>query len=109
MAIKAGVAGVGAIGGGVWKALIQKDIPDMKLAAVADVRKDIPFPVPNLDFAALAEEAEVIVEALPPDIVPSLARAALARGRTLVMISGAALLRFPEIRQWAADSRGRII
>jgi aspartate dehydrogenase len=109
MTINAGMAGVGAIGTVVCKALIENKIPGMRLFALSDIRKDLPFGVPNFGFAELADKSDVIIEALPPDVVPDLAREVLARGKTLVMISGAALLRFPEIKEWAEKSDGRII
>jgi aspartate dehydrogenase len=107
--IKAGMAGVGAIGSVVCKSLKNNGITGMTLAAVSDLRKDLPFDVPNLSFAELADKSDVVIEALPPDIVPDLAKEVLLRGKILVMISGAALLRFPEIREWAEKSSGRII
>src|ERR1700742_1869403 len=109
MTINAGMAGVGAIGSVVCNALIENKIPGMRLFALSDVRKDLPFTVPNFGFAELADKSDVVIEALPPDVVPSLAKEVLARDKTLVMISGAALLRFPEIKEWAEKSDGRII
>ncbi len=109
MALKAGMAGVGAIGTVVCNSLKNNDINGMSLAAVSDIRKNLPFDVPNVSFAELAEKADVVIEALPPDAVPALTKEVLSRGKTLVMISGAALLRFPEIREWAEKSKGRII
>lgn len=109
MTIKAGMAGVGAIGTVVCNSLINNDINRMSLVAISDIRKDLPFDVPNVSFAELAEKADVVIEALPPDAVPALAKEVLSRGKTLVMISGASLLRFPEIRDWAEKSMGRII
>lgn len=103
------MAGVGAIGTVVCNSLNNNDINGMSLAAVSDIRQDLPFNVPNLSFAALAAKADVVIEALPPDAVPALAKEVLSRGKTLVMISGAALLRFPEIKEWAEKSKGRII
>jgi aspartate dehydrogenase len=109
MTIKAGMAGVGAIGTVVCNALINNDIRGITLSALSDIRRDLPFKPHNLDFAELAEKTDIIIEALPPDVVPSLAREVLSRGKTLIMISGAALLRFPEIKDWAEKSDGRII
>ena len=56
MTIKAGMAGVGAIGSVVCKSLIENKIPGMTLTALSDVRRDLPFSVPNLGFAELAGE-----------------------------------------------------
>jgi len=114
MTIKAGVAGVGAMGGAVCRALAAGKIPGMRLAAFSEkdeekARRAVSADIPNLDFTALAETCDLVVETLSPDAVPALARAVLARGRTLVMISSAALLRFPEIRTLAEQGAGRLI
>lgn len=109
MSIKTGVAGVGAIGGIVCEALAEGRIEGMELVAVAESRGQTRFDVPHMDFPALAAAADIIVEALPPDIVPLLAKEVLSRGKTLVLISSAALLRFPEIRQMAETGAGRIM
>lgn len=108
MTYKIGVAGVGAIGKTVCAALLNGDIADMDLTAVAETGP-VPFDVPNLPFAKLAETCDIICECLPPDIVPALAQDVLSRGKTLIMISSAALLRFPDIKKWAKEGQGRII
>lgn len=104
-----GVAGVGAIGGAVCRALLSESgIPGLRLAAVADLRPP-GLPVPCLDFDGLAEAADLVVECLPAAAVPALARAVLGRGKTLMLVTSAALLLYPDIRAQAEAGRGRIL
>lgn len=106
---RVGVAGVGAIGGAVCRALLSEPgLPGCQLAAVAERR--IPdLPVPVLDFAGLAEACDLVVECLPAAAVPELAAAVLSRGRTLMLVTSAALLLYPGIRQQAEAGGGRIL
>jgi aspartate dehydrogenase len=107
--IKVGIAGTGAIGTAVGNALAAGEIEGMELAFISEIRGSTPFSVPNLSFAELAEKSDLIVECLSPDSVPALANEALSRGKTIVMISSAALLRFPDIMARANAGEGRII
>lgn len=105
--LKVGVAGVGAIGGAVCRAL-QAGIPGMTLIGVSE-QATVTLPAPNMSFAELAESADIVVEALPARAMPDLARAVLDRGKTLIAISSAALLLHPEIIHRARTGHGRII
>ncbi len=104
---KVGIAGVGALGGIVAKALID-GIDGYRLHAVSNLTP-VEFPVPNTDFQTLAEECDVIVECLPAASVPALASDVLSRGKTLVMISSCALVLYPELAAMVEKSKGRII
>lgn len=106
--IKIGIAGMGAIGSTVAKALLDGKIRNMSLYAVSEI-KDIDIDVPNLSFEQLAQKSDIIIESLPPDQARDLARITLNHGKTLIMISSAALSRFPEIIELAENSDGRII
>ncbi|NBC31891.1 MAG: DUF108 domain-containing protein [Alphaproteobacteria bacterium] len=104
-----GVAGVGAIGGAVCRALLaEPGLPGLELVAVAD-RRPPDLPVPVLDFAGLAEVADLVVECLPAAAVPDLAAAVLGRGKTLMLVTSAALLLYPDIRRQAEAGGGRIL
>lgn len=97
-AIKVGVAGIGAIGRAVCRALLSEaGIEGYVLHRISDVKSVADIPVANVDFDALASECDLIVECLPAGQVPALADAAFAHGRDLVLISSAALLLYPEI------------
>ena len=106
---RVGVAGVGAIGSAVCRALQEGGgIPGYDLVAVSD-RREVDQPVPNLRFAELAECCDLVVECLPAAAVPELAEAVLSRGRTLMLITSAALVLYPEISTQAEAGGGRIL
>jgi aspartate dehydrogenase len=102
---KVGIAGVGALGSIVARAF---PMEGYALHAVSDSNAS-GFHVPNVDFKALAEECDVIVECLPASAVPALAKEVLERCKTLVLISSCALVLYPEIKDMVAKSRGRIL
>lgn len=105
--IKIGVAGCGALGTIVCQAL-HDGIDGYEFVAVSDLGTPN-FSVPNVSFAELAEKCDLVVECLPPKIVPELAQEVLSRGKNLMMISACALLLSPEINDIAASSKGRIM
>lgn len=104
---KIGVAGCGALGTIVCKALVE-GIEKYEFIGVSDIN-ETDFGVPNLSFAELAEACDLIVECLPPKIVPELAQEVLKRDKDLMMISACALLLFPEIKDMVEKSNGRIM
>jgi aspartate dehydrogenase len=101
--IKIGLAGYGALGSIIGEGLTA-GAAGAKLIGIAEIR-DMVLPVPRMDFSALAENADVVIEALPPDVVPELAREVLPAGKKLWLLSAAALLRFPEIMAMAAPGQ----
>lgn len=111
--IRIAVAGAGAIGAKVCQALID-GIDGFELVAASTLDEQaskqlINRPDFDLRFVPLetiADEADWIVEALPAAAVPALAHKVTSQGKTLVMISAAALLLYPEIRKMAG---GRIL
>lgn len=103
-----GIAGCGAIGSAVARALTE-GIDGYKLTAITDTKTTNDFNVPNVSFEELAKQCDLIVEALPADIVPDLARTVLTQGKDLVLISSCALILYPEIEEWQQKSKGRIL
>ncbi len=103
---KIGVAGCGALGSIVCRAL-QEGIEFYDFVGISDL-EETDFGVPNMSFAELAEACDLIVECLPPKIVPTLAQEVLSRDKDLMMISACALLLSPEITEMAQESKGRI-
>jgi aspartate dehydrogenase len=101
--IKIGLAGCGALGSIIASHLLA-GVPGYQLVGVAEL-KPLDLPVPRMDFAELAAAADMVVEALPPDVVPELARAVLPQGKKLWLLSAAALLRFPEILAMAVPGQ----
>ena len=105
--VKIGIAGCGALGSIVARALVD-GIAGFELIAISDVdNKD--FGVPNLSFADLAVACDLVVECLPPAVVPALAADVLKRDKDLLMISACAILLSPEIKDMAHASAGRIL
>lgn len=104
---KIGVAGCGALGTIVCKAL-QEGIEGYDFTGISDV-EDKDFGVPNMSFAELAQACDLVVECLPPAIVPALAQEVLSHHKDMIMISACALLLSPEINDMAKSSTGRIL
>ena len=113
MTIKIAVAGIGAVGSVVTRALID-GIPGFTLTAVSDLdegetRRRInrpDFDLPFITLEKIANHADWIVEALPAKAMPALARAVLGQNKTLVAISSGALLLNPDLREMKT---GRIL
>ncbi len=112
---KVGIAGLGALGTIVAEALLN-GLDGYTLHGISDLHPDhfktahpAAAAIPVMDFATLARECDLIVECLPPAIVPALAQPVLEAGKTLLMISSCALVLFPEIKGWAGENGGRII
>jgi aspartate dehydrogenase len=114
--LRVGLGGLGAIGGIVAERL-DGGIPGLTLAAVAvrdadkALRRMAGFarPAPVVAPAALAEEADVVVECAPAAAFAEIAEPALRRGRILVPSSVGALLGRPDLIDLAAETGGRII
>jgi len=115
--VKVGLAGLGAIGTVVARALDNGDIPGMELVAVCahDQEKAkgkaaaFKNPVPVVAPLELAEISDVVVECVPKVAFPDVATPALEAGRVLVTVSGAGLLANPDIREIAHAHGGQII
>ena len=114
--MKVGIAGFGAIGKPVARAL-DKGIEGLVLVAVSarDYDKarrnmaELSREVPVVEAAALAAMADVIVECVPKAAFMEVAEPALRAGRLLVTVSGAGILANPDIVDMARQGGGRII
>lgn len=114
--MQVGIAGFGTIGKAVGMAL-DKGIPGLQLCAVnsghaekaAAALQRFKTPVPVLSASELAEICDVIVECAPTSAFIDIATPALEAGRTLVTVSGAAILDHPEVVELAQSRRGKII
>jgi aspartate dehydrogenase len=110
------IAGFGAIGRVVAHRLDQ-GIDGASLAAVAarDAARaaaamaDFIRPVRILPLPLLAEEADIVVECAPAVILRDIAEPALARGRTLIVLSAGALLDNGDLVDLARRQGGRIL
>lgn len=113
---KVAIAGLGTIGLPVAKAL-HAGIDGLQLAAVASGRAEAAkaklagagIDVPVLGDGELAAAAEIVVECAPAAVFREVAEPVLRAGRTLVTVSGAALLDAPDLIDLAEQSGGRII
>jgi aspartate dehydrogenase len=111
-----GLAGLGTIGRVVGRAL-DDGIEGLRLVAVAAGRRapaeaelaTYRAPVPVVDAATLAAQAEIIVECVPKAAFAGIAGPALDAGRILVTVSGAGLLAHPELVARAGAAGGQII
>jgi len=115
--IKVAVAGLGAIGWEVAKSLDAGKVKGCRLVAVAarnapkaqDLLKGLSQPVSLLPLASLHEPADVVVECLPAALLRDMAAPALHTGKTVVVLSVGALLRFPELLEQAQAGPGRLL
>lgn len=106
---KVGIAGIGAIGSAVARALtLEPYIHGLKLHMISDPVSKQDFHVPNVDFETLVRECDIIVECLPAHIVPSLAPLIFKANKDAIFISSAALLLYPEIMEAHQGSSGQI-
>jgi aspartate dehydrogenase len=111
------IAGLGAIGMKVARAVDQGAVPGVALVAVS--ASDLPRAVGRVaDFhrppkaaalAELADLAEVIVECAPAQVFADLARPAIARGRLLMPLSVGALLDHIDLVEEASGAGARIM
>ena len=116
MTLRVGIAGYGTIGGAVARAL-DDGLDGLALEAITTRRPEhaqqkmeaLRHPVPVVPVDELAERCDVVVDSAPKAAFESLALPVLRAGRTLVTVSGAALLAHPEAVELAETHGGRIV
>lgn len=109
MSIKIGIAGVGAIGGALARALTSEEgIDGYVLDCMSDPDEKPDFDVPNVDFDTLMTRCDLAVECLPASIVPTLAKAAFQSNTDIIFISAAALILYPQIIDNHKTSQSRV-
>ncbi|MFK0300607.1 aspartate dehydrogenase [Brevundimonas sp. NPDC090276] len=114
--IKVGIAGFGTIGRVVARHIEDSALP-LTLAAVSAGDRGraeaamaaLPTPVPILDTPELVASCDVIVDSAPTAAFRDIAETTLRAGKTLVTVSGAALMQWPEAVDLARAHNGRII
>lgn len=114
--IKVGIAGFGTIGRVVARHIEDSELP-LTLAAVSAGDRDraeaamalLQTPVPILDTAELVAASDVIVDSAPTEAFRDIAETTLRAGKTLVTVSGAALMQWPEAVDLARAHNGHII
>lgn len=116
MVQRVAIAGFGAIGRVVAEYL-DRGIDGLTLAAVSarDIARaqaamaGFARPAPVLPLAALGEAADIVVECAPAAVLRELAEPALAKGRTLIVLSCGALLDNFDLVDLARRQGGRIL
>ena len=111
------VAGLGAIGMAVARAVDQGAVTGIRLAAVSasDLQRaktrvaEFSSPPKVASIEALAQLADVIVECAPARVFLNVAKPAIALGRCLMPLSVGALLEHPELMDEARETGARII
>ncbi|MFN5511401.1 MAG: NAD(P)-dependent oxidoreductase, partial [Burkholderiales bacterium] len=115
---RVGIAGLGTIGRALARALDAGDLPGLTLGAgsVRDamkagqwMRQSLARPVDCVDFDALAERCDWVVECAPASLLRVIAEPALRKGRRLVVMSSGALLDAPDLIDLARESGAQII
>ncbi len=106
------IAGYGAIGRSLAQSLLA-GIPGVRLVAIG-VRDPGATDPPAAGVAvvasdALATLADLVVECAPAAALPGIAAPVLRAGRTIMVLSCAALLRHPELVDLAREHGGRIL
>jgi aspartate dehydrogenase len=115
--LRLAIAGLGAIGLAIARRVDAGDIAGLALTAVAardesKARKTIGEfrSKPRLaGLAALADEADVIVECLPPRLFAQVAEPALTKGRMFMPLSVGALIDHMQLVDLARRTGGRIV
>lgn len=113
-----GIAGLGTIGKALARALDAGQLPGFALEAVSArdpsaarqwMGEHLSSPVDCVDFEALAERCDWVVECAPSKLLRAIGEPALRRGRRLVVLSAGALLDAPELIDLASEHRGQIV
>lgn len=111
------VAGLGAIGAAVVKAIASGAVPDTVVTAVAvrDENKGrrtldaLGCDAPIRAVDALPQDTDIVVECAPAAIFDSIVRPAVLAGRKAIVLSAGALLAHFDLVEAAAQNGGQII
>ncbi|HSF95439.1 MAG TPA: aspartate dehydrogenase [Thermohalobaculum sp.] len=111
------IAGLGAIGLRVARAVDAGAVPGIQLTAVsardraraADRLSGLTVPPRVVTLAELAEHGDIVVECAPAAVFAEVAVPAVERGRIFLPLSAAALLDHLELAERAAETGARII
>ncbi len=109
MTTTVGIAGLGALGSAVARALLNDNITGLELIAASETNPSGEFDLPLMSFEELTQQCDLIIECLPPQAVKELATLALDAGKDLIMITSSALLIHPEILDHHDPKKSRII
>lgn len=115
--LRVGLAGLGAVGLDVARRLIDGDVPGLMLAAVSvrdadKARAKLPQIGDMIALrtpTALADDCDIVVEALPPALFREVAISAIDKSRLFVPLSVAQLLQNGDLIERAKATGARII
>lgn len=112
--MRVGIAGLGAIGAPVARALLAGRVEGLELVAVsardpATVAPRLGAAVPAVDFVQLAQSCDVVMEAMPRALFRAVAEPAVERGRIFMPLSVGALLDEDDLVERARRTGARII
>ncbi len=103
---KVGIAGMGAIGSAVARAL-DNGVNGFTLDCVSEPVNTSEFNVDNVEFDAMTNRCDLVIECLPAKIVPELAKICFSTNTDIIFISSAALLLYPQILKDLENSKSR--
>ena len=109
--LRIAIAGYGAIGQSIAKALLA-GVPGLSLTAIGVRNPATQPPAPGITVTTadrLSDHADIIVECAPAAAFRTIAEPALQAGRTLVVLSCAALLQHPDLPNLARQHGARIL
>ena len=107
------IAGLGAIGGQLARELIGGGLPGYHLAAVSarnlEKARAIVGDVPIIPVAELVRHADVVVECTPSKVFYDVANPVIEAGKTLVVMTGSALLERQSLINRARETGAKIL
>ena len=114
---KVAIAGLGAIGMRVARAIDTGEVTGMQLVAVSardqeraqDRVADFVLPPSVMDLADLADHADIVIECAPKAVFAGLARSVIEAGRIFMPLSVGALLDHMDLIERARETGARII
>lgn len=115
--MKIGIAGMGAVGLQVAKALDQGGLPGSTLTAFSartdqradEINRHLSKAVAHYPLADIANHCDLVIEALPPPLFEKLATAVLGAGKTLVVLSASQLLGRQDLIDLATETGAKIV
>ena len=103
-----GIAGTGALGSAVARTFIN-GINGYTLTCASDIKPNKNLNISYVSFTEMAQNCDLIIETLPPPIVPDLCEKVFKEDKDMIMLSACAILLFPEILERHKRVNSRIL